>query len=545
MTDKKPPSSIAPPSAVAATGSKEPVKELNPCDVLLGRGHGSSNWMGNIQFRDLVKSRKYEYAYSRVRSKADIADEVVQHIFSKGGRFLYLDKDAKPVNNIVKEGVWYECSYKVALEKTKQALRENRDNNRNQKRGLILEDMSTLLDRCANGVGVLDGNALVPDGTPSLIAYSSSLGLGSGRPAAALSIDAASSLSVRPPTTSVLPVLPPTLVGSIAAAVSIDEHLTHFQRTPIACHLYSQLGLMPSFTSFPPQLSQPDSSLSANPSHTVAQHHYSQFCILPLIQQQSFSAEYMQEGEHSDVDMGVTSMPNDDSFAETVDYSAGGMSNIVGGESGGKLAMEQETGKRSNVATGVASVPKDDSASASGVGEDVSEFLLSVLALSGRRKFTEEQVRQEKVNMSDEERARVLCDLFGKYCSTHRDKKARKDLSNHEVAFLVKQMRNEIERIPEAMKDALMKAQVKCKAEEFSDERLESFLRCEGMDVKVRTVECVSPSQRIHVTLAIQSFTRTLITICVLAGSSTFHKLLGESSQSVWPGEVSHADGFE
>jgi len=83
--------------------------------------------MGNIQFHDLVKSQKYEYAYSRVRSKADIADEVVQHIFSKGGTFLYLEKDVKLANNIVKEGIWYECSYRVVLEKMKQALRENLD----------------------------------------------------------------------------------------------------------------------------------------------------------------------------------------------------------------------------------------------------------------------------------------------------------------------------------------------------------------------------------------------------------------------------------
>jgi len=77
-------------------------------------------------------------------------------------------------------------------------------------------------------------------------------------------------------------------------------------------------------------------------------------------------------------------------------------------------------------------------------------------------------------------------DLFGKYCSTHQNKKARRDLSKDEVAFLVKQMRIEIERIPQAKKGALIKAQVKCRAEEFSNARLERFLRCEGMDVKVR-----------------------------------------------------------
>jgi len=138
--------------------------------------------------------------------------------------------------------------------------------------------------------------------------------------------------------------------------------------------------------------------------------------------------------------------------------------------------MEQETGKRSNIATGVALLPEGDASHLLGVVKDVSEFLLSVLALSGQRKFTEEQDQQEKVNTTDEERARVLSDLFGKCCSNHQNEKVQKDLSNNEVTFLVKQMRIKLERIPDAKKIALLKAQVKCRAEEFSDARLENLL---------------------------------------------------------------------
>jgi hypothetical protein len=120
--------------------------------------------------------------------------------------------------------------------------------------------------------------------------------------------------------------------------------------------------------------------------------------------------------------------------------------------------------------------------------EEVSEYLLSVLALSGRAKFTDEQEEAEKANMSDQEKAKVLCDLFGKYCSVHhQDKRAKRDLGTTDIAFLVKQMRMEIEKIPVAEKEALVEAQQKCnRPEEFSDRRLEQFLRCEGMDVKVR-----------------------------------------------------------
>jgi len=487
MTDKKP--SVA-SGAFASDISSEPIKELNPNDVLLGRGNGSNKWIGNIQFRDLVKSRKNEYAYGKVRSKAVIADEIVKHISSKGGRFLRLDKDAKPVN-IVQEGVWYECPYKVGLEKTKQALRENRDNNRNL--GLTHEDMTSLLDDvCGNELGRHVRGA---DGTSSLMTAYGSLGLGSGMPMAALSIETAAALSALPPIQNLLPVLPPTLAGSSATLPAADAHLALFQGNPLAFHLYYQLGqacLVPGFASFhmqsrPPTGKRPQPECSVQ---TVYQQQGAQLRTSSRIQEQSNSADNVQGGNSdcSDVGMGVASMPKEDSLDMAVDDDVSETmqekTSLKGGDSIGTLAVAQETSRHGNIATGVASVPKDDSAP--GTGEDVSEFLLSVLALSGRQKFTEEQGKQEKASMTDDERARVLCDLFGKYCSTRQNKKARRDLSKDEVAFLVKQMRIEIEKFPDDKKDALIKAQAKCRAEEFSDARLERFLRCEGMDVKVR-----------------------------------------------------------
>jgi hypothetical protein len=46
-------------------------------------------------------------------------------------------------------------------------------------------------------------------------------------------------------------------------------------------------------------------------------------------------------------------------------------------------------------------------------------------------------------------------------------------------------MQVEIDIIPVAKKQALLEAQEKCSAEEFSDARLERFLRCEGMNAKL------------------------------------------------------------
>jgi hypothetical protein len=126
----------------------------------------------------------------------------------------------------------------------------------------------------------------------------------------------------------------------------------------------------------------------------------------------------------------------------------------------------------------------DEDVSAS---NDMSELMLSLL-LSDTPRFTEEQVEMERAMQTDEERAEALSDLFGKQCEVniHRSKRARQDLDQMSIAFLVDQMRLEIERIPQECRRALLEAQTKCCAYEFSNARLEQFLRYGGMNVKVR-----------------------------------------------------------
>jgi hypothetical protein len=121
--------------------------------------------------------------------------------------------------------------------------------------------------------------------------------------------------------------------------------------------------------------------------------------------------------------------------------------------------------------------------------EDVSQFLLSFLEESDHPRFTAEQEEMERATMTDEERLAALSDQFGKKVeiSSHRSKRARQDLDPKDIDFFVHQMRLEIERIPEDMKRALLEAQSKCRVDEFSDERLERFLRCAGMNTRVRT----------------------------------------------------------
>ena len=105
---------------------------LNYNDVLCGRGSGPNDHIGNVKFRKLVLSRKAEYLSTNMRRrKAQIAEEIVSTVQNKEprGRFLkrvdasvLLDSGFDPDFE-----AWCLVVDDVALEKAKQALRQNRD----------------------------------------------------------------------------------------------------------------------------------------------------------------------------------------------------------------------------------------------------------------------------------------------------------------------------------------------------------------------------------------------------------------------------------
>lgn len=103
--------------------------DLNNFDVLCGRGSGPNEKSGNIAFRDLVHRRKQEYLAVNNRdhvNKNRIAKEIVDEVRAKGGRFL---------KRVVSPDTDAPLSYVLAdeptvMEKTKQALRQNKRSNR-------------------------------------------------------------------------------------------------------------------------------------------------------------------------------------------------------------------------------------------------------------------------------------------------------------------------------------------------------------------------------------------------------------------------------
>jgi hypothetical protein len=114
-----------------------------------------------------------------------------------------------------------------------------------------------------------------------------------------------------------------------------------------------------------------------------------------------------------------------------------------------------------------------------------------------------------------------------------RSKRARRDFNHKTVEILVQLMRLELDIIPKDEKRAFLEAKMKCSTEEFSDDRLEHFLRCEGMDAKVRPEVCM-----MHAIIPFTYLKRLAyfgsFFMNQKAGGAAFCKLLGEPLGGVW-----------
>jgi hypothetical protein len=106
------------------------VTELNPNDVLFGRGSGPNDHEGNIKFRDLVSSNKPEYlSTSHRQTKANIARGIVDKVFAQNGRFLKKMENADAQRISLPSGIdaYVVVDSDTIMEKAKQALRQNRE----------------------------------------------------------------------------------------------------------------------------------------------------------------------------------------------------------------------------------------------------------------------------------------------------------------------------------------------------------------------------------------------------------------------------------
>ena len=105
------------------------VFDLQEVDVLCGRGSGPNDRAGNIEFRNLILTRKAEYLAAKTReAKGRIASDIVNNVRARGGRFLKKLSPAQVKEAGFKRGmaVYEFADEPTVLEKAKQTLRQNR-----------------------------------------------------------------------------------------------------------------------------------------------------------------------------------------------------------------------------------------------------------------------------------------------------------------------------------------------------------------------------------------------------------------------------------
>ena len=96
---------------------KNPVecRNVNACDVLLGRGGMTNTHPGNIKFRELVAKYRMAYCTAPKGDKGALARYLCNYVRSTEGRFL---------TRMASNGNWYEVGDEKAVSKCGQALRE-------------------------------------------------------------------------------------------------------------------------------------------------------------------------------------------------------------------------------------------------------------------------------------------------------------------------------------------------------------------------------------------------------------------------------------
>jgi len=101
----------------------EHIVEPREVDVLCGRGGMSNHHPGNEWYRRLIRSNRPLYRACPKHTKLLVSKAIVQAVEQQGGRFLERNR---------KNGYWYTVSYKRAVDKTSQGLRErDRDDDNN------------------------------------------------------------------------------------------------------------------------------------------------------------------------------------------------------------------------------------------------------------------------------------------------------------------------------------------------------------------------------------------------------------------------------
>jgi len=481
---------------------------------------------GNKRFRKLVDTRKAEYFSLKSRHKKNvIAVEIYSEVLRRGGRFLSHLYTDKPARKIIERGTWREASAKVAVEKCKQNLRqkgkEKPQPTQEDEDSLVMEKdelSSHNVDRCGStsNIASSDSRDIFPSAAVEAAAAAA---------AVAASLSVPDSVSMTIPTSVPKSVARPTIMkhSAMSAASSFSAPQEVRPATSFGSCKKPSAAVNGRSLLFQPQLDMHRRVVMQQQMIQQEQQKLLREQQLLMEQQnelmttKSLCSLHQQFKAHCPIPNSTAFLPT---FAKTSSYMESvprtmpqdfnnlkrKLPEVRPQEILARQAESESTPRHSQTNSAVqkdlfqlstrnlppayplSTVPPKNHLSTTPEedGEDVAAAL-AALAYTDQQKLTEQEVEMELASLKDDERAAAIADNFGEISAadTHQAKRARKDLDRREIEILVDYMRHEINMIPDNKKQALTEAQSKCRPAEFSDKRLERFLRCEGMNAKV------------------------------------------------------------
>jgi len=473
--------------------NKATVTPLNSHDVLFGRGTGPSQYVGNKAFRALVEEFKEEYNdTTKHKLKRRIAKQIYIRIHSLGGRFMKQVETDEEVECVITDCEWEEVDEKAGLEKIKQALRQHRENKRGAE-----DDAHTVKHEQKDKDMSLEPSAKVITTEECLTPPAA--GLPKSAPFVTQQAPREDPVPSQSQTLS-----QPRVIRSIGPS-AVDSRILLFQEALLRNPQQQQSPplIMPmqrsafqfdgyqntNFISFPTTIATPVvpsvAATVAPPSAALQDLHDSVNVAAAAAHQRYLADNHLYSRLRDFLNVQSTGAAGAVEPAQA--GGAGQIARVHGGQQqirgdGSAVTTDNKYSEMKQEASSQMSsqAPEDD---------ELSAFLFSALEEPGQPRLTLQELEAEWASMTDEEKALALSDVFGKMCeynTQHKNKKARKDLDQTSIDFLVRQMKLQLEAIPDAEKPALLEAQERARAEEFSNARMVRFLRCDGMNAKVR-----------------------------------------------------------
>jgi len=422
----------------------------------------------------------------------------------------------KPARNVVKKGRWEEVSEKVALEKCKQSLREQQREEPEIEEGdhegflvVTREDEKKEEEAKQTRVTFASLHDVGRRLSSSTITSSDAKGASLARAAAAASTSVLSSVSTTTPTSVPESMTRPKIIqpfeasmasfsaargthtaaqefGSFAEASTVDHRVSLLQldlnrrvlmrQQQVLQQQQRMMAKKPlySLQQFNPKHPFQNSAMSIS---GVAQTRSSSTERMPLTIPQGLREEHFRKI----LEARAREILSEQAEPQVMPRHPQKSSPVQHGQLQPSTRQRPATNRVSTIP------PTSHSMTAQEEESEDAVAALAALTYADQPKITEQEVEMELASLKDDERAKVLADIFGAKCAvnTHQTKRARKDLDEQSIKFLIDYMKREIEKTPVKKKLSLLEALSKCPVHEFSDERLEQFLIREGMNAKV------------------------------------------------------------